>query len=87
MNIYIFPRIEKLTKSYHREGGLVVVAKDRAEVLSLLKGAGSRWDEIGEVSQEAEITEKEWEKVQIFELRDDNVKPCLFVFPDAGCCG
>lgn len=74
MKMFVFEYIDQVSPNYHPEGGLMVIAKDKEQVEVLIK-------EIGNI----EITNKEWEKVITYDLKNDE-QPKVFVFPDAGCC-
>lgn len=74
MKMYVFEYIDQVSPNYHTEGGLMVVAKDKDQVIKLIEAEG-----------DIEITSDEWEKVIIYELKN-NEEPKVFVFPDAGCC-
>jgi len=74
MKMFVFEYISKVSDRYHPEGGLVIVAKDKEQVIELIEEYGI-----------IEITEEEWKDVIIYELKN-NEKPRIFAFPDAGCC-
>lgn len=74
MKMFIFEYLNQVSPNYHPEGGLVVIAKDKEQVIELIKKYGN-----------IEITKEEWEEVIIYELKH-NEEPRVFVFPDAGCC-
>lgn len=74
MKIFVFERINKCSDNYHKEGGLVVIAKDIEHAKELLKRDNS-----------IHVTEDEWKDVESFTLTD-NVEPKFWVMPDAGCC-
>ncbi len=74
MKIFIFEYINQCSDSYHSEGGVVIIAKNKAHVKRLIKD-----------HPEIEITDEEWKKVEKFEL-SDNTAPQIWVMPDAGCC-
>ena len=74
MKMFVFEYIDQVSPNYHPEGGLMVIAKDKEQVEELIK-------EVGDI----EITNKEWEKVITYELKNDE-QPKVSVFPDAGCC-
>jgi L-lactate utilization protein LutB len=75
MKIFIFEYIHQLTDNYHGGGGLVIIAKDKEHAEELIKDDRS-----------LKISQKEWEVVKSYELKDDKVKPEYWVMPDAGCC-
>lgn len=74
MKMFVFEYIDKVSDRYHSEGGLMVVAKDKEQVVELI-------EEYGDI----EITKEEWKNVIIYELSKDE-EPKVFIFPDAGCC-
>lgn len=84
MHIFIFPHIEQLTRNYHPEGGLVIIAQDVDHARRLLaeRAANERdW-----YTHEALIvTDEEWDSVVTYALAGEP-EPALWVFPDAGCC-
>lgn len=76
MKMYVFERLDKVSRNYHSEGGLVVVAKDRTQAEELIEAEG-----------DIVITEDDWKDVVEYELKSrPKVEPIVFVFPDAGCC-
>lgn len=72
--MFVFNYLEKVSDYYHAGGGLAVVAEDEAHVKVLV-----------EADEHVTISDKEWEKVSVYELKNEE-KPKIFVFPDAGCC-
>ena len=89
MKIFIFEGISQLTKNYHSEGGLVVVAVDREHVNKLIEeeNAGSDWRSEAQI----ELEDKDWDRVITYELEAvipayNLIKPRVFIFPNAGCC-
>lgn len=74
MKMFVFKRIEQVSSNLHPEGGLMVVARDKDHVEYLL-----------EVEKYIELSDGDWEKVIIFELKNDE-EPRVIIFPDAGCC-
>ena len=74
MKIYIFEYINQLTNSYHTEGGLVVIAKDKRRAKQIIA-----------MDDFIDISEDEWKKVKVMELAKDYKEECI-IFPDAGCC-
>lgn len=71
MKIWIF-EYAKVSDHYHDSGGMVFLARDKAQVLSMLPTG-------------AELDEDDWERVRIIEHPSLEM-PEVFVFPDAGCC-
>lgn len=78
MKAFIFKDLSQVSSNYHTEGGLVVIAKDETHVNKL----------ISQEKYDIEITEQEWEDVQVFDLdcTHKTYDAQVFVFPDAGCC-
>lgn len=74
MKMFVFEYISKVSDRFHSGGGLMIVAKDKEQVIELIEEYGI-----------IEITEEEWKDVIIYELKN-NEKPRIFAFPDAGCC-
>jgi len=74
MNIFIFEDISKVSGVYHSEGGLVIIANDINHAKEVIMD--DHW---------IRITDKEWEAVESFDLKD-NVEPKYWVMPNAGCC-
>jgi hypothetical protein len=74
MNMFVFQCNDQVSENYHSGGGLMVIAKNADHVKELI-----------EKDEFIEITNEEWEKVVVFELKNEE-EPRIFVFPDAGCC-
>ena len=74
MKMFVFEYINQVSPNYHTEGGLMVIAKDKEQVIQLIEDYGN-----------IEIDKEEWADVIIYELKN-NEEPRVFVFPDAGCC-
>jgi hypothetical protein len=76
MKLFLFKRIERVSDSYHSEGGLVIVANDLEHAESLIAD-----------NEFIEPTGMEWAEAKVFELaQGEDYQPAVFVFPDAGCC-
>jgi hypothetical protein len=74
MKVYIFERVNKCSRRYHEEGGVVVVAKDEEQLHKMISKEG-----------DIKITAEEMNNVITYSLRG-YPEPKVFVFPDAGCC-
>ena len=74
MNIYIWQWLDQVSNNWHRDGGLVVAAKDDARARELIAG-----------EEHVEVTEEEWQEVTVYEAVEGQIEG-IFVFPDAGCC-
>lgn len=85
MKIFIFEYVNELTDRYHGEGGLAVVAKDRVHAQRLIDNNYDNEAFDGYTRMRIHLTEEEWEKVIVYDLKKDE-EPRIFVFPDAGCC-
>ena len=72
--IYVFDSVSELTDNWHSEGGLVVVAENRKHAKELIEQDGG-----------CHVAEDEWDYVTAYKLASKR-KPCVYVFPDAGCC-
>lgn len=75
MKMFIWKRVDNLTRNYHREGGLAIVAES-LEAARLLVPSGL-WDE----PCEAMTAEPD----AVYDLVGTH-EPHFFVFQDAGCC-
>lgn len=87
MNVYVFENVEKLTDSYHCDGGLVVVAQDKEEVMQLIKVA-NKYDDLDNyklASADIELSDEDWKNAIVYPTYV-NTEPRIMVFPDAGCC-
>lgn len=71
--IFIFQRLNQVSYNYHSEGGLVIIADDKEDAIRLIAD-----------DKDIQITEKEWEKVCIYETTSEEKR--YWVMPDAGCC-
>jgi len=81
---FVFPRIDTLTSSYHSEGGLLIIAEDRADAerqIAAHNDAPSSWYD----KPNLHPTDDEWDSAVVYELAGD-AEPRIFLFPDAGCC-
>jgi hypothetical protein len=76
MKIFVFNYIAELTDRYHSGGGMAIIAKDISSAKEYILG----YPDI------TPPTDDDWDEVDAFDLVDPNAKPCLWVFPDAGCC-
>jgi len=89
MKVFIFKDVEYLTSRYHSDGGLVVIAKDRAMVERVIEDTNkltyNDTDDFNLSEAQIELTEEDWDKALIYPT-DTNVKVDIFVFPNAGCC-
>lgn len=74
MKIFIFERIQQVPFRKHSESGLVIIAKDINSAKELIK-----------CDVDIEVTDKEWETVESFDLLK-NETPKYWVMPYAGCC-
>lgn len=80
MKIFIFQRIEQATNCWHKAGGLVIVAEDRAAAELLLKDGPSK------------PTQEEWDEAIVMELAKEPIEPgepapiMVIRFRDTGCC-
>lgn len=85
MKLYLWQYLDQVSHNYHCEGGLVIVAKDRAHAKQLIsehnESERTSWDPDDTVV----VSDADWQKAHVYELADDS-KPALYVFPDAGCC-
>lgn len=76
MKIFIFEYLSDLTKGYHSGGGLVIIAASKKSAIKLLAN-----------NPEIKITEKDWEGVIQYQLKDNEENtPKFWVMPDGGCC-
>ncbi len=74
MKMFIFKRLEQVSDRYHPGGGLAIIANDRKHAMEVIENF---W--------EIDITDEEWESVEVYELAE-KVEPKFIVFEDAGCC-
>lgn len=74
MKIFVFDYVDCLTGAYHNGGGLVIISENEDKAKELLSD-----------DKCINITDKEWEDVESFDLAGD-VEPKFWVMPDAGCC-
>lgn len=74
MRIFIFDRLDSVSRNYHKSGGLVILATDKEEAKNLVS-----------VDENIIITDEDWSKVEEFEV-SSNYPKRHWVFPDAGCC-
>ena len=79
MEIYIWERLDSVSENYHKEGGLVVVARDIDHVKELVMEYNSKFpDPVIDFGQNIK-------HCTVYQLSEE-VRPWIFVFPDAGCC-
>lgn len=74
MKLFVFKRIEQASGNFHPEGGLVVIAESREDILEVVSS-----------DEYISLTSNEISEAIEFELMD-NMPSQVFVFPDAGCC-
>lgn len=74
MKVFIFEDVEQVSDNYHAGGGILIVANNKDHAIKLI-----------EQEDYVKVTEEEWEKVVVYELKN-NEEPKVIVFPDAGCC-
>jgi hypothetical protein len=70
--VFIWEYLENVTRSYHSEGGLVVLAESLERAIELAQ-------ENGVVFSEEELTPD-------VILSSDSEGEYVHIFPDAGCC-
>jgi len=75
LKVFVFQGVEKLTDSYHSNGGLVVIANDETEVNQLIAS-----------DEHIRLDDSNWKHVTTYELAGNEIQPTYYVFPDAGCC-
>lgn len=87
MKLYVFERLDRVSHAYHSEGGLAIVATHKGKAKRMIEEYNENTlAELKYLSGPAiEITDDEWEEVIIYDLAGD-YEPCIYVFPDAGCC-
>jgi hypothetical protein len=74
MKIFIFNRIEQVSRNWHPEGGLVIISQDIDSAKTLIAS-----------NEDIQISDEEWLKVESFDLAG-NPEPKFWVMEDAGCC-
>lgn len=74
MIMLVFESVKELTRNFHSDGGLVVVAETRQHAADLIRE-----------DPDIQLTQEEWDVVLEYPLCG-RPEPRLFVFPDAGCC-
>lgn len=87
MKIFIWESVDYMSRHYHPQGGVVIIAKSLQAARKLW---GKNWEDI--------IAEKDWKDepestdTTIFNtkptlvLETNAIEPRIFEFPDAGCC-
>ena len=74
MKMFVFEDVDQVSHNEHSDGGLCIVANDKAHAIELINQR-----------EYVELTMAEWEDVIVYELKEDEA-PRLFIFPNAGCC-
>jgi hypothetical protein len=76
MKIFILQEVQCCDSNYyHSDGGVVVIARDIEQAKKMI-----------EKSDNTRIEDDEWEEAEIFDLKDDNVIPKIWLMVNAGCC-
>lgn len=72
MNAYVWERLDNVTYNYHSQAGLLIIART--------------------IEHAQELVDNEVRKGLVLPVPDRTIKcadhedPCVFVFPDSGCC-
>lgn len=74
MKLYVFEDCDKVSDHYHENGGLVVIAKDRASA-----------KDIANKTNGVTVNDQEVAEAIEYEL-NGKVENKVYTFPDAGCC-
>lgn len=84
MKIFIFHKIDQVSKSYHSDGSVVAIAESKEDLINLIEETNKTTDDY--LGADIQLTEKDWANVEVYELAGkDNVRK-VWIMENAGCC-